>query len=104
MAGVAIVDYGLCNLDSVRRACEELGASPYVVSTGVDLGRPDRIVLPGVGAFPDAMANLEERGLVAAMSEQVEGHDIPLLGICLGMQLLATESVEGGGRSEEHTS
>lgn len=96
MGGVAIIDYGLCNLDSVRRACEELGATPHVVPDGDRLGHPDRIVLPGVGAFPDAMANLVERGLDAALKDQVVNNGIPLLGICLGMQLLASSSTEGG--------
>ena len=52
---VAIVDYGMCNLDSVRRAFEEVGARPYVTDDPGDLDAADRIVLPGVGAFPDAM-------------------------------------------------
>ncbi len=92
---VAVVDYGLSNLDSVGRALEELGATPYVVAHGSELGRPDHIVLPGVGAFVDAMANLRERGLDEALSEQVLGTGVPLLGICLGMQLLATKGTEG---------
>lgn len=96
MNRVAIIDYGLCNLDSVRRALEELGASPVVVGAGADLGEPDHIVLPGVGAFPDAMAELHRRDLLAPLEEQVMGHGVPLLGICLGMQLLARSSTENG--------
>ena len=95
MGRVAIVDYGLSNLDSVGRALEELGAMPYVVADGSQLGRPDHIVLPGVGAFVDAMANLRERGLDEALRDQVLGTGVPLLGICLGMQLLATKGTEG---------
>lgn len=94
MGSVAIIDYGLSNLDSVRRALEELSAQPYVVAHGTDLGRPDRIVLPGVGALPDAMANLAERELETALADQVLGREIPLLGICLGMQLLASKGTE----------
>jgi glutamine amidotransferase len=91
---VAIVDYGLSNLDSVRRALEKLSARPYVVSHARDLAEPDRIVLPGVGAFPDAMENLVARGFDTALTEQV-AEGVPLLGICLGMQLLATKGTEG---------
>ena len=59
---VAIVDYGMCNLDSVRHAFEEVGAKAFVTAEPADLDRADRIVLPGVGAFPDAMRNLRARG------------------------------------------
>lgn len=96
MNRVAIIDYGLCNLDSVRRAVEELGGTPEIVASGDELGEPDHIVLPGVGAFPDAMANLRSRHLVDALEEQVNGVGVPLLGICLGMQLLAQRSHEEG--------
>ena len=95
MRRVALIDYGLSNLDSVGRALEELGAHPYVAASGAEVGKPDRIVLPGVGAFPDAMTNLRERGLDAALEDQVLGQGIPLLGICLGMQVLATKGTEG---------
>ncbi len=86
---VAIVDYGMCNLDSVRRAFEEVGASAYVTAEPADLDRADRIVLPGVGAFPDAMRNLRSRGLDEALAKQVLDQGAPFLGICLGMQLIA---------------
>ncbi|MCZ7527700.1 MAG: imidazole glycerol phosphate synthase subunit HisH [Acidimicrobiia bacterium] len=94
MQRVAVVDYGLNNLDSVCRALEECGAAAFVTDSPADVERADRIVLPGVGAFPDAMANLRERGLVDALTEEVQGHGAPFLGICLGMQLLATRSHE----------
>ncbi|MCU0268690.1 MAG: imidazole glycerol phosphate synthase subunit HisH [Acidimicrobiales bacterium] len=97
MPRVALIDYGLCNLDSARRAIEENGGQPYVVTSGDRLGRPDHIVLPGVGAFPDAMANLRDRGLVEPLRDEVLVAGVPLLGICLGMQLLATSGDEAGG-------
>jgi glutamine amidotransferase len=87
---VAIVDYGMCNLDSVRRAFEELGAKAFVTDDPVGLERADRIVLPGVGAFPDAMRNLRARGFDDALAKQVLDGGAPFLGVCLGMQLLAT--------------
>lgn len=91
---VAIVDYGMCNLDSVRRAFEEVGARAFVTDDPADLDSCDRIVLPGVGAFPDAMRNLRERGLDEAMTKQVLDQGAPFLGICLGMQLIAASGRE----------
>jgi imidazole glycerol-phosphate synthase subunit HisH len=91
---VAIVDYGMCNLDSVRRAFEEVGAKPYVTDDPSELAQADRIVLPGVGAFPDAMANLRNRGLDDALTKHVVDDGTPFLGVCLGMQLLARSGTE----------
>jgi imidazole glycerol-phosphate synthase subunit HisH len=95
MNRVAVIDYGVSNLDSVKRSLEDLGACPYIVGSGDELGAPDRIVLPGVGAFGVAMANLESRGLLGALDDAVREGGVPLLGICLGMQLLASEGTEG---------
>jgi imidazole glycerol-phosphate synthase subunit HisH len=91
---VAIVDTGLCNLDSIARAIEDCGGQPLVTDDPGDLGRAARIVLPGVGAFPEAMARLRSRGLDVALGEQVIGRKIPFLGVCLGMQLIATSGTE----------
>ena len=96
MTRVAIVDYGMGNLDSVARAVEECGGVPVVTGRAADIGSANRIILPGVGAFPDGMRNLKERSLDKILHEQVAGKGIPLLGICLGMQLLATRGWEGG--------
>lgn len=94
MQRVAIVDYGMCNLDSVGRAVEECGGKADVTADPRDLEVADRIILPGVGAFPDAMRALHQSGLATAISEQVLAEGVPLLGICLGMQLLARSSDE----------
>jgi glutamine amidotransferase len=91
---VAIVNTGLCNLDSIARAVEECASSPVVTDDPDDLVTATHIILPGVGAFPAAMARLTERGLVDVMTEHVVGRGIPFLGICLGMQLLGTEGSE----------
>jgi glutamine amidotransferase len=92
---VAIVDYGMCNLDSVARAVEECGGSPVVTDQAKDLEAAHRIILPGVGAFPKAMENIKKRSLDEILQEQVIEQKIPLLGVCLGMQLMATKGWEG---------
>ena len=96
MTTVAIVDYGVGNLDSVSRAVEEVGGTALQTDDPRDLGSATHIVLPGVGAFGDGMANLRRGAWVDALGEQVLHLGIPLLGVCLGMQLLARESFEGG--------
>jgi len=102
MNTVAIVDYGMCNLDSVARAVEECGGEAIVTDQSRDLETANRIILPGVGAFPDAMRNIRQRSLDKVLYKQVIEKQIPFLGICLGMQLLANkgfevEEVEGLG-------
>ena len=96
MGFVAVVDYGMGNIDSVRRALEVAGATVVVTGDPDDLADADRIVLPGVGAFGVAMANLRRSGLDVALTEQVVGQGAPFLGICLGMQLMATSGSEHG--------
>ncbi len=92
---VLIVDYGMGNLGSVRRALEECGADVLVSDDPAELTNASAIVLPGVGAFPDGMRCLRERGWPAALQQAVRAERLPLLGICLGMQLLADRGEEG---------
>ena len=92
----AVVDTGLCNLDSVVRALEHCGADPVRVTAPDDLDGARRIVLPGVGAFGTAMGRLHGLGLVDALDRLVLGDGIPVLGICLGMQLMLGIGEEGG--------
>jgi glutamine amidotransferase len=93
---VTIVDYGVGNLYSVQRAVEESGGSNICVSNRLeDIANADKIILPGVGAFADGMAGLRECGLIDGLKAAASDGK-PILGICLGMQLLATISEEFG--------
>lgn len=92
---IAIVDYGMGNLASVRFACDMLELPSNVTDQPEGVRTATGVVLPGVGAFGEAMAALERTGLGAAVVDAAcEG--IPVLGVCLGMQLLMTESYEFG--------
>jgi glutamine amidotransferase len=93
---VAVLDYGINNLGSVRRALADLGADVEIAAHPDALGEAGRIVLPGVGAFGEAMTRLRAEGWVEALREQVLVRGTPFLGICLGMQVLATSSEEAG--------
>lgn len=96
MRKVVIIDYGLCNLDSVARATEECGGAPFITNRPEDLRTGDRVIIPGVGAFGKAMENLRRTGMDEAIRECRTRRQLPILGICLGMQLLADSSEEGG--------
>lgn len=92
---VAIVDYGLGNLFSVKQACQHVGLDASIAATAAELLQADAIILPGVGAFGDAMTELHRRDLVAPLLDAGRS-DKPLVGVCLGMQLLMSESFEFG--------
>ena len=91
---IAIVDYGVGNLFSLRSSLAKLGLEAAVTADPEVIRKADRLILPGVGAFADAMAKLEATGLVPVLKE--EAAKKPLLGICLGMQLLFERSYEYG--------
>lgn len=92
---VVIVDYGLGNLSSVQNMFRKAGCEVEVTSDPATIRTASRLVLPGVGAFDHGMRNLAERGLVDVLNEAVLGRKIPVLGICLGLQLMSRRSEEG---------
>jgi imidazole glycerol-phosphate synthase subunit HisH len=96
---IAIVDYGMGNIFSVLNAFDYLGEDVFICSKPEELMQAEKIVLPGVGAFPDCMKALQNRGLIDALNERVLIDKTPFLGICLGMQVLATYGEESGGAS-----
>jgi glutamine amidotransferase len=92
---IAIIDYGMGNLRSVQKGFEKIGSEAVITSDPQVVLHAERIVLPGVGAFRDCMHNLEQGGFVEPILKVIaEGK--PFLGICVGMQLLLTDSVEFG--------
>ena len=91
---IGLIDYGMGNLHSVRRCLERLGCVVIDVRSDADLTSPDALILPGVGAFDPAMENLESTGLIPHLKTWV-ADERPLLGICLGLQLLFESSEEG---------
>ena len=91
---ICIIDYGVGNLFSLKSSLAHLGLEAKVSADAADIRAADRLILPGVGAFGDAMAKLEATGLVPVIRE--EAAKKPLLGICLGMQLLFEKSCEYG--------
>ena len=92
---VAIIDYGVGNLFSLRSSLDAIGETAEVTADPARIEAADRLLLPGVGAFADAAAKLRATGLVPVLREQVAA-GMPLLGICLGMQLLFEKSFEYG--------
>jgi glutamine amidotransferase len=93
---IAIIDYGMGNLRSVSKALEYLGASFKLCSEGKDLARATKVILPGVGAFGDAMKELKSRGFIGPINDLVTRKK-KLMGVCLGLQLLFEKSGEAPG-------
>lgn len=89
---IAVIDYGAGNIFSVKNALNYLGLDGELCSDADSIRKADKLILPGVGAFPDSMRMLEERGLVDVIKE--ESQKKPLLGICLGMQILFEKGYE----------
>jgi len=96
MSRVAIVYLGLSNVASVHRALEDVGADPFVAYQPSELTKADKLLLPGVGSFAQAMQLLHQGHWIEAIALQAVVQKKPLLGICLGMQLLLNQGFEGG--------
>ena len=93
---IVIIDYGMGNLRSVQKAFEHVGHDALISHNQDDIRNASKIILPGVGAFKDAMHNLHSLGLIDLLNEEILEKKKPFLGICLGMQLIATKSYEFG--------
>ena len=96
MTRIAILDYGMGNLRSVGKALEHVGAEPFLTSDHARVREADGIVLPGVGAMPKAMERVRELALDQLLRERVEA-SVPVIGLCMGMQLLFESTTELGG-------
>jgi len=92
---IAIIDYQMGNLRSVQKALERVGHPATITSRPADIARADKVILPGVGAFEDAIAELRRRDLVGSIKDAIAANK-PFLGICLGLQLLFDVGYENG--------
>lgn len=95
MQKIAIINYGMGNIQSIKKKLDHFKLSVFVTDDADKIRDADKIILPGVGHFGKAMENLESLNLINILNEQVLAKGKPVLGICLGMQLMANESEEG---------
>lgn len=95
MSQVVVIDYGMGNLKSVHRGLEKVGADVLITSDPDKIASAERLILPGVGAFDDGMKGLADTGVIPSINEFVQTGR-PLMGICLGMQMLLSKSEEHG--------
>jgi glutamine amidotransferase len=92
---ISVIDYGVSNLGSILNMLKKIGAEAEIVTEPDGLDRAKKIILPGVGAFDQGMCALEERGMVEPLKRVVLENKVPILGVCLGMQILGDTSEEG---------
>lgn len=92
---ITIIDLGIGNVGSISNMLRRLGVDSVVAEDGMGIASAEKIVLPGVGTFDRGMKQLDERGFRGPLNERVLGHRVPILGICLGMQLFSKRSDEG---------
>ena len=93
---VFLINYGMGNLSSVKNTLEKLGVDAVITDNPADLHEADKVILPGVGSFGEGMQRLSSAGWIQALNSFVSQEKKPILGICLGMQMLATTGHEGG--------
>jgi glutamine amidotransferase len=92
---IVIVDYGIGNLGSISNMLKRIGVLSCTCSDPHDIALADKLIFPGVGSFDNGMKNIKERGLLPILNERVLDKRVPILGICLGMQLMTRKSEEG---------
>jgi glutamine amidotransferase len=92
---IAIIDYNMGNIGSVANMIKHVGGTSLITNNVRDIANADKIILPGVGSFETGMQNLERLGLIEILNKKVLEEKVPVLGICLGMQLLSKSSEEG---------
>lgn len=92
---IAVIDYGLGNLGSIKNMLKKVGADSVITSDPDTIASAEKLILPGVGAFDNGMTNLHEKGLVELLNRKVLEEKTPILGVCLGMQLFTNRSEEG---------
>lgn len=92
---ITIIDYGMGNLGSMHNMLKKIGAEAVVSSDKDVISKSAKLILPGVGSFDAGMGRLKEKGLITVLEERVLGAKIPIMGVCLGMQLLCNGSEEG---------
>lgn len=92
---IVVIDYKMGNIGSILNMLRKIGTNAICTSEISDIQKAEKIILPGVGSFDNAMKNINDLGLVSVLSQKVLGEKIPILGICLGMQLFTKNSEEG---------
>jgi imidazole glycerol-phosphate synthase subunit HisH len=92
---ITIVDYGIGNLGSIYNMFKKIGINSKITCDPDEINKAEKLVLPGVGAFDHGMQNLMSKGIIQVLNEKVLGQKIPILGLCLGMQLFTRKSEEG---------
>lgn len=92
---VVVLDYKMGNLGSIINMLKKIGAEGIISSKPEEIKRADKLILPGVGSFDEGIKHLKDSGLLSVIEERVIGYKVPILGICLGMQLFAKGSEEG---------